>query len=236
MPRVLRIINRLNLGGPTYNVSLLTKFMAPEFETLLVSGAIDDTEESSEFILNQYGIKPIYVDEMKREIDFKADYAAYKKIKKIIAEFKPDIVHTHMAKPGTIGRLAAIHAEVPVILHTFHGHYFHSYFSPFKTKFFLTIERYLASKTDGIVVLSEKQRDEICNIHKVAAASKAFVIPLGFDLHRFNNNKEEKRIRFRTEYNLADNEIAIGIIGRLVPVKNHDLFIKGIKSVLNAST
>lgn len=236
MPRVLRIINRLNLGGPTYNVSLLTKFMSPEFETLLVSGAIDDTEESSEFILNQYGIKPVYVNEMKREIDFKTDYAAYQKIKKIIKDFKPDIVHTHMAKPGTIGRLAAINANVPVVLHTFHGHYFHSYFSPLKTNFFLNIERYLANKTSGIVVLSDTQKNELCNIHKVTTASKAFIIPLGFDLQRFNENKEEKRNRFRAKYNLTDDEIAIGIIGRLVPIKNHQLFITGIKSVLSSTT
>lgn len=233
MPRVLRIINRLNIGGPTYNVSLLTKFMEPEFETLLVSGAIDDTEESSEFILNQYNLKALHVNEMKREINFKTDYAAYKKIQKIIADFKPDIVHTHMAKPGTVGRLAALNAGVPVILHTFHGHYFHSYFSPAKTKVFLNIERYLARKTTGIVVLSDAQKHELCSIYKVADNAKTFVIPLGFDLKRFNENKTEKRISFRTKYHVADDEIAIGIIGRLVPIKNHTLFIKGIKAVLN---
>ena len=231
MPRILRIINRLNLGGPTYNVSFLTRFLEPEFETMLVSGSIDDTEESSEFILNKYNIKPVYVIEMKREIDLRSDRKAYLRIKEIIKDFKPDIVHTHMAKPGTVGRLAAIHCKVPVVLHTFHGHYFHSYFDPVRTRVFLEIERYLARKTAGIIALSETQKYELCNIHRVTSPKKAFVVPLGFDLSRFNEGQAEKRTAFRNLYALDDDEIAIGIIGRLVPIKNHQLFLDGMKYV-----
>lgn len=236
MPRVLRIVNRLNLGGPTYNVSFLTKFMAPEYETLLLSGTIDHTEESSEFILKKYDIHPLYIDEMKREIDIKNDRAAYIKIKKIISDFKPDIVHTHMAKPGTLGRLAAINCKVPVVLHTFHGHYFHSYFSPLKTKLFLKIEQYLANKTSGIVVLSDAQKHDLSDIYEVAPSEKTFVIPLGFDLSKFNENQQFKRKEFRSTYNLDDDEIAVGIIGRLVPVKNHKLFINAMKLIHQKTT
>ena len=96
MIKVLRIINRFNLGGPTYNVAYLSKYMSSEYETLLVGGAKDDSEESSDFIVNDLGLKPIIIDEMKREINFKNDYAAYKKIKKIIQEYKPDIVCNHL--------------------------------------------------------------------------------------------------------------------------------------------
>lgn len=102
MPRVLRIINRLNLGGITYNVTYLTKFMQPEFETILVSGVKTEDEESSEFILDQYGIMPNYIREMKREINFSSDRKAYNEIKSLIQKFKPDIVHTHAAKAGTL--------------------------------------------------------------------------------------------------------------------------------------
>ena len=126
MPRVLRIINRLNLGGITYNVTYLTKFMQPEFETILVSGVKTEDEESSEFILDQYGIKPNYIREMKREINFSSDRKAYNELKSLIQKFRPDIVHTHAAKAGTLGRLAAFSCNVPVVVHTFHGHVFHN--------------------------------------------------------------------------------------------------------------
>jgi glycosyltransferase involved in cell wall biosynthesis len=235
MPRILRIINRLNLGGPTYNVAFLTKFIDARYQTLLVSGAIDDTEASSDFILDKYDLKPVYVPEMKRAINPINDYKAYKSIKKIIKEFKPDIVHTHMAKPGTVGRLAALHCKVPVILHTFHGHYFHSYFNSTTTHLFLQIERYLASKTNGIVVLSEAQKTELTHTYKVCNALKTYVVPLGFDLTRFSENMDEKRLKFRNQYNLH-NTIAIGIIGRLVPVKNHSLFIKAFAQLLKMTS
>ena len=137
MPRILRIINRLNLGGPTFNASYLTRYLAPEFETMLVSGMKDKHEASSEFIPESLGIKPRFVHHMQRELSPSKDYRAYQEIKDIIREFKPDIVHTHAAKPGTVGRLAAIHEKVPVVLHTFHGHVFHSYFSLAKTRVFL---------------------------------------------------------------------------------------------------
>ena len=143
MAKVLRIINRLNLGGPTLNVAFLTKYLEPEFQTLLVSGMIDETEESSEFIAHELGLEPVYIPEMYRDINLFQDRKAYKKLKDIIREFKPDIVHTHAAKAGTLGRLAAINCKVPIILHTFHGHVFHSYFSPLKTRMFLEIEKYL---------------------------------------------------------------------------------------------
>jgi glycosyltransferase involved in cell wall biosynthesis len=226
MPRILRIINRLNIGGPTYNVAYLTKYLAPEYETLLVAGTKLDDEESSDFILDKLNITSVQVSEMKRELNLVSDYKAYRELKKIIKEFKPDIVHTHAAKSGTLGRLAAISCNVPVIVHTFHGHVFHSYFNPLKTKFFLWIERYLAKKSTAIIAISEIQKQELCLEHKVCSVDKAVIIPLGFDLDRFNENKEEKRKQFREKYLLADDEIAIGIIGRFAPVKNHDLFLQ----------
>ena len=231
MTKILRIINRFNLGGPTYNVAYLSKYISPEFETLLVGGAKDKTEESSNFIVENLGLKPIIVEEMMRESNFKNDYAAYKKIKKIIQEFKPDIVHTHASKAGTLGRLAASSCNVPVIVHTFHGHVFHSYFGKFKTFFYKNIERYLAKKSTAIIAISEKQKQELVEIHKICNEEKVHVIPLGFDLSKFQENKDAKRKIFRTKYNLDDDEIAISIIGRLVPVKNHTLFLEGLKIV-----
>jgi glycosyltransferase involved in cell wall biosynthesis len=229
MPRVLRIINRFNLGGPTYNAAYLTKYLPPEFETLLVGGLKDESEESSMHILNQLNLKPIILDEMRREVNLFDDRLAYQKIKTIIKEFKPDIVHTHASKPGALGRLAAHELKVPVIVHTFHGHSFHSYFNPLKTAFYRKIERHLATKSNAIIALSEKQKSELVDEHKICEADKVVIVPLGFDLMRFQSEIESKRNIFRKQYHLADQDIAIGIIGRLVPIKNHDLFLRAIK-------
>ena len=221
MPKVLRIINRFNLGGPTYNAAYLTKYLAPEFETLLIGGMKDESEGSSEFILKDLGVDYQVIPEMKRSINPFDDLAAYSRIKKIIQEFKPDIVHTHAAKAGALGRQAAYSCNVPVIVHTYHGHVFHSYFGNFKTAVYKTIERNLAKRSSAIIAISDKQKQELAVEHQIAPAEKIHVIPLGFDLNRFHEGLDEKRKEFRAKYHLQDNEIAIGIIGRLTPVKNH---------------
>lgn len=231
MPKVLRIINRFNLGGPVFNVAYLTKYLAPEFETLLLGGEKDETEDSSEYIVRDLGIEPVIIPEMRRAIDPANDYIAYKKIKNIIEEFKPDIVHTHASKAGTLGRLAASSCKVPVVVHTFHGHVFHSYFGAAKTSFYKSIERYLAKKTDCIVAISEKQKLELSETYTICDSSKIKVIPLGFDLQKFQENIPKKRKAFRDRYNIDEDEIAIVIVGRLVPVKNHSLFLRALKYV-----
>ena len=161
MPKVLRIINRFNLGGITYNVSYLSKYLPEEYETLLIGGPEEEGEESSLFIPESLGLKPILISELRRTVNPLGDYYAYKKIKKIIKEFKPDIVHTHASKAGAIGRLAAWRCNVPVIVHTFHGHVFKGYFSSFKTTIFKTIERFLANKSTAIIAISEIQKKEL---------------------------------------------------------------------------
>lgn len=232
MPRILRVINRFNLGGPTYNAAYLSRYMPPEFETLLVGGEKDETEDSSEFIVKSLGLDPVIIPEMKREIDLKNDYEAYRKMVQLIRDFKPDIVHTHASKAGTIGRLAAANLKVPVIVHTFHGHVFHSYFGKMKTVMYKNIERNLARKSSAIIAISEKQKAELCMVHRICKPDKIKVVPLGFDLSRFNENKDQKRWEFRKRYNIDDDEIAVGIIGRIVPVKNHRLFLEAAQIVL----
>lgn len=228
MPKVLRIINRFNIGGITYNVSYLSKYLEPEYETLLIGGPEEEGEDSSLYIPEGLGLKPKVLHQFQREINFKADYLAYKEIKKIIKEFKPDIVHTHASKAGAIGRLAAIHCKVPIIIHTFHGHVFHSYFGKLKTGFYKWIERYLAKRSTAIIAISNKQKQELSETFKIAPKDKFHVVPLGFDLNRFATNKSKNRKEFRQKYHLTDNQIAIGIIGRLAPIKNHGLFIEAI--------
>lgn len=228
MPKVLRIINRFNIGGITYNVSYLSKYLEPEFETYLVGGPEEEGEDSSLYIPHGLGLKPKVIKQFQREINFKSDYAAYKEIKKIIQEFKPDIVHTHASKAGAIGRLAAIHCNVPIIVHTFHGHVFHSYFGKLKTNFYKIIEKYLAKKSTAIIAISNKQKEELTTEFNITTKNKTHVIPLGFDLKKFTQNKIENRKEFRDKYQIQEDEIAIGIIGRLAPIKNHTLFIEAI--------
>src|SRR5690606_24633760 len=134
MPKVLRILNRLIIGGPAINVTYLTKYMEPEFDTVLVIGGKDDAEQEADHLVKDLGLKPVVVEEMKRQIIPLQDGLAYRKIKELIDYYKPDIVHTHAAKSGIIGRLAADACNVPVILHTFHGHVFHSYFNKVATR------------------------------------------------------------------------------------------------------
>jgi len=232
MPRILRIINRFNLGGPTYNAAYLSRYMPDEYETMLVGGEKDDTEDSSEFILQNLGLNPIIIPEMKREVDLKNDFEAYRKIVSLIKDFKPDIVHTHASKAGTIGRLAASNMNVKAIVHTFHGHVFHSYFGKMKTVMYKNIERNLARRSSTIIAISEKQKAELSLMHRICEPTKIKVIPLGFDLSRFTENMGAKRDTFRKKYLLDDDEIAIGIIGRLVPIKNHQLFLEAAKIVL----
>ncbi len=232
MPRILRIINRFNLGGPTYNAAYLTKYLPEPYETLLLGGMKDSSEDSSQFIVENLGIQPMVLPEMKRAINPYQDYLAYKKIKEVIRDFKPDIVHTHASKPGALGRWAAHRMHVPVIIHTFHGHVFHSYFNPVKTEFYKQLERKLASVSTRIIAISEKQKYELATEHKICPPEKVAVIPLGFDLERFQDNIAEKRAVFREEFNLSDSDIAIAIVGRLVPIKNHGLFLRAFKWTL----
>ena len=235
MKKILRIINRFNLGGPTYNAAYLTKYLEKDYETILIGGQHEESEKSSLHILDDLGLKPIIIPEMQRSLNPYKDQIALRKIIKIIKEFKPDIVHTHAAKAGALGRRAAYKMGVKQIYHTFHGHVFHSYFGNLKTKVFKEIEKNLAKKSTKIIAISEIQKKELSEIHRICPAEKIEVIPLGFDLTRFNTDKDSKRKKFRKKWNLKENEIAIGIIGRLVPIKNHSFFIDSIKEIIKKS-
>ena len=225
MTKVLQIVNRLNLGGITYNAATITAHLRPEFETMIVAGMKDASEESSEFMVLKLGLEPIYLPNMHREINLRSDYKAYKHLLKIIREFKPDVVHTHAAKAGLIGRLAAKRAGVKVIVHTFHGHVFHSYFGKLKTSFFINLERGLAYISSAIIAISENQKKELCETYKISSCKKIHLVELGYNLMPFQENQESKRAKFRDQYSIQSHQIAIGIIGRLVPIKNLKLFI-----------
>lgn len=229
MPKVLRILNRFNVGGPTYNVAYLSKYIGSEYETMLIGGVKEENEGSSEYILQELDIPYTIVPSMKRSINPFQDLIALWSIIQIIRTFKPDIVHTHAAKAGTIGRTAAIICRVPIIIHTFHGHVFHSYFNSFKTKVFTSIERFLARKSTRIIAISDIQKHDLGTVYKICTPTKITVVPLGFKLDAFTQNIEEKRQSFRRLYGISNTTILLGIVGRLAPVKNHKMFIDAVK-------
>lgn len=233
MPKVLRILNRFNLGGPVYNACYLSADLSPDFETLLVGGPPEEGELSAAYIADDLGIDYTVFPWLKRSISLKNDRLAYQEMRKLIQTYEPDIVHTHASKAGFIGRLAALKEGVPVVIHTFHGHVFHSYFGKLKTALFKTLERFLARKSSAIVTISKHQRYELVEQFNIIPPAKARIIPLGFDLNRFQENQELRKRDFRNRYGLADETVSIGIIGRFAPIKNHMYFIECLAALKN---
>lgn len=226
MYKILRIHNRLIVGGPSLNVTLLSTYLSPEFETILLVGQKDPQEKDAAYIAAQMGLTPIEISEMHRRVSPLKDIKAYYRIKKIIKEFKPDIVHTHASKSGAIGRLAASSCKVKLIVHTFHGNVFHSYFNSFISSLIIKFERFLAKKTHAVIAISNLQKKELVDIYKIAPSEKVFTVPLGFNLDKYSIDQERKRIIFREKYGYLETDIIIGIIGRIVPIKNHEMFVE----------
>ena len=233
--KILRIIARLNIGGPARNVVILTEGFSTrlsasleqysssevekiKYETVLVCGDVDKTEGDMMYLAQQKGIKPIIVEELGRELSWKDDWSAFWKIYKIIQQEKPDIIHTHTAKAGALGRMAGILYGKAVLIHTFHGHVFSGYFGKFKTAFFIWIERFLGLFTDKIITVSENLKRELVEKFKIAPENKISVIELGFELEEL----------FKLAPKESAETVNIGIVGRLVLIKNHKMVLDSV--------
>ncbi|MFC1888823.1 glycosyltransferase [Thermodesulfobacteriota bacterium] len=230
--KILRIIARLNIGGPAIHTILLTqKLNDSRYTSLLVKGQEDQYEGDMNYLADEKQIDPIVISELGRAISWKDDLKAFWKTYKLIQAEKPDIVHTHTAKAGAIGRIAAKAAGVPVIIHTFHGHVFHSYFSKWQTKVFIWIERFLASFTDRIITVSRKQRREILE-YGIGNPDKVITVPLGLDLEKVVNGKSYTGA-FRKQFKIPEECPTVGIVARLVPIKGHTYFLSAARKVLD---
>ena len=235
--KIVRIIARLNVGGPAKHVVWLTSGLEDAgYRSLLVAGSVPEGEEDMSYFAEQTGVKPLYIPEMSREISLKDAITTWKLFRLLLRE-RPDIVHTHTAKAGTVGRVAGLFYRwlTPGVLigrprpckfvHTYHGHVFHSYYGRLQTNVFLTIERLLAKLgTDRLVVVSEQQKDEINQTFRVGRSDRTKVIRLGLDLGVFANY-ESRRAKFRNEFGVDDDTVLIGIVGRLTEIKNHQMFL-----------
>ena len=223
--RVMNILARLNIGGPAIHVSLLTaKMCPPEYESVLVTGTIASEEGDMAYYAEERGVQPIYIPELSRNLHPIRDLVALWKLYRLMRQWQPHVVHTNTAKAGFVGRTAAWLARVPVIVHTFHGHVFHSYFGAFKTRLFLYLERFAARLSDTIITLTDSLRRELADQYHITRKSHITVLPLGLDLSPFTEVQRHHGA-FREAWQIPPDAPLIGIVGRLVPVKNHALFL-----------
>lgn len=222
---IVRVIDRLNVGGPALHAVLTTRGLdATRFKTVLVIGSIEPGEADMAYLLNESGIEYVTLPALGRELRPLRDMLTLWRLYRLFRRQRPDIVHTHKSKAGALGRIAAFLARVPVRVHTYHGHVFHGYFGPIKTRAFLFIERALAKVTSRLIALSSGLVDELSGHYCVAPAGRFSVVRLGFDLEPFAGC-ERYRGELRAQLGLPSSTKLVGIIGRMVPVKDHDTFI-----------
>lgn len=236
--KVVRIIARLNVGGPARHVVWLTAGLrSAGCELLLVAGVVPPGEDDMGYFAREHEVEPLIIPQMSREISPK-DVVTIWKLYRLFVRVRPDIVHTHTAKAGTVGRVAGLlyrwltfstligRPRRCRFVHTYHGHVFHSYYSARKTRIFLAIERFLARfATDKIVVLSPQQFREIHEELGVGRVGQFAIIPLGLELSVYANS-ESRRSLMRDELKAEPADVLVGIVGRLTEVKNHSLFLQ----------
>jgi glycosyltransferase involved in cell wall biosynthesis len=227
--RVLRVIARLNVGGPSLHVSHLTAELdRVGYETTLVAGRVGEGEGSMEYVPEELGVEPLYIPELQREIAAAPDAAAVRRLLRIIRDLRPDVLHTHTAKAGAVGRAAALlagDARPKVVAHTFHGHVLRGYFTPLTTQLFLQVERRLAKTTDALIAVSPEVRNDLVELG-VAPASRIAVIRLGLDLERRTHAGPGARERVRAELGVPESRFLIGWLGRMTEIKRADLLLE----------
>jgi glycosyltransferase involved in cell wall biosynthesis len=230
--KILRIIARLNVGGPARHVVWLTEQLNDhDFESVLIAGTVPEGEENMDYVAEQHGVQPVFIEEMSRELSLKDVISLYKMFREIRRQ-RPDIIHTHTAKAGTVGRTAALLYKLFTpgggrvrVVHTFHGHVFHSYYGKLKTAVFIAIEKILARiATDKIVVISPQQFHEIHEKVGIGRRDQFAIVPLGIDLAAFEGSDEKRRV-FRDECGVKAAELLVGFVGRLTDIKDVPLYL-----------
>ena len=229
--RVLRVIARLNVGGPAIQAITLTRLLEERgYETLLVRGREGPREGSMDPLAEQLGVEPVDLPTLRRKIGI-GDLVSLVFLVRQIRGWQPQVLHTHAAKAGALGRMAALLAggrRPPVIIHTFHGHVLTGYFPPMISAAFTAIERILARRTTCLIAVSEEVRADLIRLG-VAPPEQIVVLPLGFDFSRFDAPAEERRRRreaFRKELGIPLDARLVTIVARLEPIKRVDRFLR----------
>ena len=236
--RVLRLITRLNIGGPSIQAITLSERLTPRgFTTRLVHGSLGEGEGDMRYLLSP-SVNVEHLTRLGRELSPADDYAAFRCVSKIVHEFRPQIVHTHMAKAGAIGRAATALYNRSVapsvrarVVHTYHGHVLEGYFSPAKTALFVGVERLLARSTDRIVAISPAIRDELLRDHRIGRPEQYRVVPLGFDLSALAAIDDRTRANARQSLGIDQDAHVISTVGRLTAIKQHHLFLETARLV-----
>ena len=228
--RVLRIIARLNVGGPAHNVSILSGGLDPErFETLLVAGELGEGEGSLEDLVTHHGARLQRVTSMGPELRPADDLKALVALVRIMRRFRPHIVHTHTAKAGTLGRLAARIAfrQRSLIVHTYHGHVLSGYFGPAKSELFRRMERQLARFSDCLIGVSHATVDELVGLG-IAPRERFRVIYNGLELDGFLAVGPDDGVAMRSKLGAAADDLLVVFVGRLVPIKRVDVLLDAV--------
>lgn len=223
---MVRVIARLNLGGPAWHVVHLSRGLESRYPTVLVAGCVSEGEADLADYARRQGVRLVVIPELGRSIRPWDDLVAFVKLARLFRALRPVIVHTHTAKAGTLGRLAAVLTGVPIRVHTFHGHVFRGYFGSLASRCIVFVERALARLSDRVVTVSERLVDEIAGEFGVCGRERICAIPLGLELDRFHPTRSRPlRDGFRSEIGAGDGPV-VTIVGRLEPVKNHHLFLE----------
>src|SRR6184192_181360 len=232
--RILRVIARLNMGGPALHVAYLTDGLKNRgYDTTLAAGTLARGEDSMAFVADGLGIEVIRIDELGREISPLRDLAATIRIAKLIRRERPQILHTHTAKAGTVGRVAALLAgsrRPPLVVHTFHGHVLRGYLGPLRSLFFRLLERWLAARTTALIAVSPQVRDDLVSLG-IAPRERFAVIRLGIELDERIASEEDGRVESRRYLGIPDGRFAVGWIGRMTAVKRTDDVLVAFKSL-----
>jgi glycosyltransferase involved in cell wall biosynthesis len=223
--KILRVIARLNMGGPALHVAYLTEGLTKRgYDTTLVSGSLARGEDSMAFVADARGVEVVRIDELGREISPLRDLMATIRLAKLIRKERPQILHTHTAKAGTVGRVAALLAgsrRPPIIVHTFHGHVLRGYFGPLRSLFFRLLERRLAAGTTALIAVSPQVRDDLVALG-VAPRERFVVIRLGIELDERVAPEQDGRAESRRYLGIPGDRFAVGWIGRMTAVKRTD--------------
>jgi glycosyltransferase involved in cell wall biosynthesis len=219
------VIARLNMGGPALHVAYLTAGLRERgYDTTLVAGSLARGEDSMAFVADARDVEIVRIDELGREISPLRDFVATLRLARLIRRERPDILHTHTAKAGTVGRAAAVLAgrrRPPIVVHTFHGHVLRGYFGPVRSRFFRLLERWLASRTTALIAVSPQVRDDLVALG-VAPAERFVVVRLGIELDERVAAGQNGRAESRRYLGIEPDRFAVGWIGRMTAVKRTD--------------
>lgn len=222
---VMRVIDRLNVGGPAIHAVLTAARLDPQrFRTVLVYGDIEPGEGDMSYLLQRYGVHGHHLPGLRRAVQPLGDAQVMWELYGLMRRERPQVVHTHKSKAGLLGRLAGMLAGVPVLVHTYHGHVLDGYFSPIFRRGLIELERALGLVTARLVTLSPQLRQDLSDRHGIAPRDKFQIVPLGLDLQPFRTS-DGQRGRLRRELNLLPRDKLIGVVGRMVPIKDHRLFL-----------